>query len=127
MSSSSDSLVGSGSDGDVVAVDTRGLAERLVSYPLYGAIVSVVAYVELVGRGIAFALDDLARYLADVVGALLGVPLSATTSAGTETIAFLGSTGPAGFVVSVAIVGATTVLLVRGLATIAGVIRGIVT
>jgi len=122
---SADSIVEASSSG--VSVDWGALARRFVSYPLWGAILSVVGYVELVGEGIGTALTSFGAWLADLVGAIFNVPLTGLDVSGRETIAFVEATGVLGVVVGVLVAGLSAYALVAGIGAGARIIRGRIT
>jgi hypothetical protein len=108
--------------GSGVSIDSRALAERVVSYPLYGAIVAIVGYVELIGSGIASAIRSLGAWLSTVVLSTVGIATSSTSVAGASTIGFVESTGVLGLFVAIVLVSLATYLLVRGIATVSGIL-----
>lgn len=110
-------------DGDSATFDARALAERLVSYPIVAAIVSVVGYIQLVGQGVASALDSLSEWVVSLVGAIFSIPLSALGASESATIGFLDLTGPLAFTLGVAIVAVGAYLLVFGIMTTVGIVR----
>lgn len=113
--------------GSGVSIDSRALAERVVSYPLYGAILGLVGYIELVGDGIAGALASLGEWLSDLVDSTIGIGTSSVSSGGESTIWFVESTGVLGLFVSTVLVMLAGYALVRGVATVAGVLWGSLT
>lgn len=120
--SGSDRIVDASGSG--VSVDTRALAERFLSYPVYGALLSVVAYIELVGQGIATAITSLGEWLVSLVESIVGIPLSALSVSEVETVEFIGLSGVLGLLVSVVLVSLAAYSLVRGIVTAWGIVRG---
>ena len=103
-----DPLVDASSGG--VSVSWRELARRLIAYPIWGAIVAVIGYIELVGSGIVTAIERLTSFIGTVVINTVTLPGGAIRASAAETISFVELAGPLAFALAVGMVSIVLVV-----------------
>lgn len=113
----SDRLVSGGSIRWTRLAETAVAAIALVLIEFY------VGFVELVGGGIQSAQDGLGGFNRELIGSVIGIPISAASTASRELIGALGVFGPFGLVVAMVIVMLSGYILFVGVVRTVAIIR----